>query len=217
MFQTPAFLLRSVLVFWTPPWRSWEHFPSNNKFYPSKVLEIYPVKHNIFCCTGSRIYTRSARRRWMNMPDACTTIQMNLKCVAKSSKHSRKHVLWNETLSCLPLFTVINCWEQSLFSRIFNEIFSLYWVFWLSLCSLSKNFFRNASKLDNFIEELLPFDHAFYMILDWGCSWFWQRQSIDDKLTMHFEQRQCTLNFKQSRTHKTHTSWYTLCLSLFEH
>lgn len=29
---------------------------------------------------------------------ACTTIQMNLTCVAKSRKHLRKNVLWNEIM-----------------------------------------------------------------------------------------------------------------------
>jgi len=47
------------------------------------------------------ICIRSAQRRWMIMSAACTTIQMNLTCVAKSSKHSSKSVPWNETKHCV--------------------------------------------------------------------------------------------------------------------
>jgi len=44
---------------------------------------------------GWKIFTRGAQKRWMVMSDVCTTIQMSLIYVAKSSKNLRKHALWN--------------------------------------------------------------------------------------------------------------------------
>ena len=60
------------------------------------------ISHQLNAClAGSEISTKSAQRRWMNMWDACTTIQMSSTCAAKSNKHSRNRVPWNESCPSL--------------------------------------------------------------------------------------------------------------------
>lgn len=59
---------------------------------------------------GWRIFTRSAKRRWMIMLGVCITTQTSLICVGKSKKPSRKCVPWNENhkfLSCFDLYLII--------------------------------------------------------------------------------------------------------------
>jgi len=76
-----------------------------------------------------KICIKSAQRRWVIMLAACTTIQMNLTCVAKSSKHSSRSVLWNETMQRVVEIIRITAhmeWGNAFVFRKIIDLFCLY-------------------------------------------------------------------------------------------
>lgn len=55
---------------------------------------------------GLKIFIKGARKRWMRMSGVCTTILMSSIYVAKSRKHLRKVVPWNDLLHLCKLFPI---------------------------------------------------------------------------------------------------------------
>lgn len=87
------------------------------------------INGSLLLFSGLKIFIKGARKRWMRMLGVCTTILMSSIYVAKSRKHLRKVVPWNDLHIC-ELFPIkISCLQNEQVLLLFPSLFEL------TLCS----------------------------------------------------------------------------------
>lgn len=85
----------------------------------------------MFGTAGWKIFTKGAPKRWILTLVACITRQMNLICVAKSSKHLRKLALWNDWQMELVMPYAYNNWGSFWWANA--AVAYIFLIFWYDL------------------------------------------------------------------------------------